>query len=299
MSLASSTISEEFTRLRREVEAALKSELQLSEQCPATLRESMEYSLLGGGKRFRPILALLACEACGADYGSAMPAACALEMVHTYSLVHDDLPAMDDDDMRRGRPTNHVRFGQAMAILAGDALLTLAFEVIAKHYRKEPEVAANCCFELAAAAGPEGMVGGQTADLSAEIEPVTELNQLEMIHRRKTGRLITASLVMGGHVAKADPRSLAALTEYGNSVGLAFQIADDLLDSTGNPEKMGKSVGKDSDRGKATYPGLMGIEESRERAVKLIENAIASSRVFGPNGAKLEAMARFVIEREH
>ncbi len=263
------------------------------DSCPAELREAMQYSLLAGGKRMRPVLVLLACEACGGEIEAALPAACALEMVHTYSLIHDDLPAMDDDALRRGRPTNHKQFGEAMAILAGDALLTLAFEVLATE-TQPPQVAAACCAELASAAGAVGMVGGQVADLDAEnscqnpeFEPTLE--QLESIHRRKTGRLLTCGLVMGARIAGAEHSTLVGLESFGKAVGLAFQIADDLLDVTGNPAKMGKGVRKDADHGKLTYPSLLGIDESRNRAEALIRQACDAIASLGSRGQRLEA----------
>jgi geranylgeranyl diphosphate synthase type II len=217
--------------------------------CPARLAEAMRYSLLGGGKRLRPVLCLLAAEACGGDWDAAMPSACALEMVHTYSLIHDDLPSMDDDDLRRGRPTCHKAFDEATAILAGDGLLTLAFETIVRHTRP-PEAAAGCVRALAEGAGPSGMVAGQMADLEAEGRDDPTVGALEAIHVRKTGALLRASLRMGGIVAGADAARLQALTSYGHAVGLAFQIVDDLLDVTGDEAKMGKRVNKDSGLGK-------------------------------------------------
>jgi geranylgeranyl diphosphate synthase type II len=281
----------------------LESDRLLTSECPTELRTAMAYSLLAGGKRLRPVLTLLACEALGGDIESALPAACALEMVHTYSLIHDDLPAMDDDDLRRGRPTNHKKFGEATAILAGDALLTLAFEVIAKDTRP-PEVAALCCADLASAAGAVGMVGGQVADLAGEeqcADPAFNptIEHLESIHRRKTGRLLTCGLVMGGRIAGADHSLISRLETYGKCVGLAFQIADDLLDVTGSQVKMGKGVGKDADHGKLTYPSLLGLEKSKQRAEDLIRFACEAISPLGFHGRRLEALAHFVLERDH
>ena len=284
----------------------------------------MDYSLLAGGKRLRPLLVLMACEACGGTVEAALPAACAVEMVHTYSLIHDDLPAMDDDDLRRGRPTNHKVFGEAMAILAGDALLTLAFEVIAANVRPG-DVAAACCADLASAAGAVGMVGGQVADLEAEqatsgrnssppLSPSPpaplELNtptpatpqgvaQLEAIHLRKTGRLLRSSLTMGARIAQAPATLRNALDTYGKCVGLAFQIADDLLDVCGDQAKMGKGVRKDASLGKLTYPALLGVEASREKARGLVTDACRSIAPLGERGRRLEALAHFVLERDH
>lgn len=294
-------ILEDLQIFRQKVESELEGFLRLSSACPPVLRESMEYSLQAGGKRIRPILVLLACEACGGDVDRAIPAACAVEMVHTYSLIHDDLPAMDDDPVRRGKPTNHIVFGEANAILAGDALLTFAFEVLATQIQPV-EIAAACCADLAKGAGPEGMVAGQVVDLQAEKSVETdekiEVSQLEAIHRRKTGRLIAASLLMGGRIGGASAEQLKCLEEYGISVGLAFQIADDLLDCTGDEAKMGKAAGKDEQRGKATYPGLLGVQESRLRAEQLVGNAQQALQCFEERGHRLEALARYIIERD-
>lgn len=274
--------------------------------CPATLREAMSYSLLAGGKRLRPILVLLSCEACGGKIDQALPAACAIEMIHTYSLIHDDLPAMDDDDLRRGKPTNHKVFGEAMAILAGDALLTLAFEVIAAHSISS-DVAAKCCVDLARAAGWCGMVAGQVADLEAEQEGEQRstgdsnamLVQLESIHKRKTGRLLSSAVTMGARVAQAEPELVQQMERFGNCVGLAFQIADDLLDVTGDAAKMGKGVRKDATLGKMTYPALLGLERSRSKADALIDEACKMLEPLGGRGDKLVALARFVTRRDH
>jgi|HubBroStandDraft_6_1064221.scaffolds.fasta_scaffold257195_2 geranylgeranyl diphosphate synthase type II len=282
-------------RVNRQIDGYLR---QLDSNCPEALRDAMSYSLLAGGKRLRPLLTLLACEAAGGAIDSAMPAACAIEMVHTYSLIHDDLPAMDDDDLRRGRPTCHVKFGEALAILAGDALLTLAFEIVARDI-KPPATAAACCADLANAAGAVGMVGGQVADLQAEDTGIVSVEELEAIHRRKTGRLLCAALTMGGRIAGADSEALANLERYGTKVGLAFQIVDDLLDIVGEQAKMGKGVRKDASHGKLTYPSLLGVEESRERARALVAQACCSVAAFGDRRRHLEALARFVLERDH
>jgi geranylgeranyl diphosphate synthase type II len=265
--------------------------------CPPRLAEAMRYSVLGGGKRLRPILALMAAEACGADPAEAIPAACALEMVHTYSLIHDDLPAMDDDDLRRGRPTCHKAFDEATAILAGDGLLTLAFEVIAR-YTRPPEAAASCARLLAEGAGPLGMVGGQMADLQAEGRTDGTVEALEAIHRRKTGALLRASLRMGAAVARATEPIARALDEYGRAVGLAFQIVDDLLDVHGDEAKLGKRAQKDADLGKWTYPGFLGVEGSRKKARHLADEAIAALAPLAEHGARLRALADELLERD-
>ncbi|MBX6311980.1 MAG: polyprenyl synthetase family protein [Isosphaeraceae bacterium] len=287
---------------RRRVEEALDRFLPAADApppaaCPARLAEAMRYSVLGGGKRLRPLLALLAAEACGADLDQALPAACALELVHTYSLIHDDLPAMDDDDLRRGRPTCHRAFDEATAILAGDGLLTLAFEIVARHTRP-PEAAAACLVALAEGAGPEGMVGGQMADLQAEGRTDGTIAALEAIHRRKTGALLRAALRMGAAVAGAPEPIARALDDYGRAIGLAFQIIDDLLDVQGDEAKLGKRVRKDSGLGKWTYPGFLGVEGSRRRARQLAEEAIAALEPLGDRGARLKALAWDLLERD-
>ena len=308
---SSANLDEHLHDLRQKVEAALDQCLDdLSAECPDLLREAMRYSLLAGGKRLRPVMTLMACEACGGQVEAAMPAACAIEMIHTYSLIHDDLPAMDDDDLRRGRPTSHRQFDEATAILAGDGLLTLAFEILARI--QPPEVAAACVADLASAAGSEGMVAGQVADLQAEKDAESgggpSLDQLEGIHLRKTGRLLRSALTMGARIALAPPDFVEFLDHFGKCVGLAFQITDDLLDITGDATKMGKAVRKDADHGKLTYPGLLGIEESRRRAEQLIDEACRSIQPLRrasltdgveDRGQSLDALARFVLERDH
>lgn len=298
MPQTASLLEDAWRTHRARIHARLEEYLRLDADCPDPLREAMSYSLLAGGKRLRPVLVLLACEACGGDPEAAMPAACAIEMIHTYSLIHDDLPAMDDDDLRRGRPTNHVVYGEATAILAGDGLLTLAFEIIARDV-KPPAVAAACCADLASAAGVCGMVGGQMADMDAENSGGVDVAHLERIHRRKTGRLLCGALTMGGRIAGADAKMLAGLEQYGNCVGLAFQITDDLLDVGGDPAKMGKGARKDADHGKLTYPALLGVEGSRRKAEELIQQACRSLAVLGDRGQTLAALARFVLERDH
>ena len=290
-------LNEHLPALRARVEFGLKAALQLGEACPSLLRESMTYSVVAGGKRLRPLLVLLACEACGGDVEAAMPAAVAIELIHTYSLIHDDLPAMDDDDLRRGQPTNHMMFGEATAILAGDGLLTKAFELLAGLETK-PSIALACCQELASAAGAEGMVGGQQADLEAETGGIASAEHLESIHRRKTGRLICAALRMGGRIADTTAARLAALTRYGDDIGLAFQIADDLLDLSSTPEALGKGVQKDAGRNKLTYPGLLGVDESRRRAETLSDDAIEALRGVEIRSRSLEALARYVVLRD-
>ena len=289
------TFTEHAHRLRSRVDAALEAYSELADGCPSELREAIRYSLLGPGKRLRPMLVLMASEACGGTIGAALPAACAVEMVHAYSLVHDDLPAMDDDDLRRGRPTCHKKYGEALAILAGDALLALAFEVLAKD-TQPPQVAARCCAVLAEAAGACRLVGGQVDDLAGRLEQ-GGIDRLEAIHRRKTGAMLLVSLRLGAAVAGADGVKTAALEAYGERLGLAFQITDDLLDVCGQEVEVGKRVGKDAPRGTLTFPGLLGIEESARRAEQLIRDAREALRPFGAQAGSLDALARYVLER--
>jgi len=282
-------------RLGPPIEAALSESTDFAPGCPPRLREAMRYSLLAPGKRLRPMLALMAADACGGDSQAAMPVACAVEMVHAYSLIHDDLPAMDDDDLRRGRPTCHKVYGEALAILAGDALLTLAFGVLAGRVRPA-EVAAACCASLAAAAGACQLVGGQADDMAGPTRG--GIAALESIHSRKTGAMIRVSLRLGAMVAGASRDQLAALDEYGRRLGLAFQVTDDLLDVRSDEATAGKRVGKDAARGKLTFPGLLGIEQSTAYARQLIAEACASLVPLGPPGAGLELLARHVLERD-
>ncbi len=288
-------------QLYERIDTALDRYTQFGDDCPAQLREAIRYALLGPGKRLRPRLVLMAAQACNGSLGAALPAACAVEMVHAYSLVHDDLPAMDDDDLRRGRPTCHKVYGEATAILVGDALLARAFEVLARDI-EPPSVAAKCCAALGKAAGATALVGGQAADLEMAAGGQEQLNgtlpELEAIHRRKTGALIGASLELGGMVANASSEQHAALATYGKKVGLAFQITDDLLDVSGNQVAVGKRLAKDADRGKLTFPRLMGSGASREQAATLVEEACAMIEIFGSRGEPLRELARFVLTRK-
>ena len=263
---------------------------------PPRLLEAMRYSLLAGGKRLRPVLCLAFAEAVGGSSGAggraAEDAACALEYVHTYSLVHDDLPAMDDDDLRRGRPTNHKVYGEAMAILAGDALLTEALGLVATG--AEPCRAA-LCRELALGAGAAGMVGGQVLDI-AEDRPA-ELGYLTRLHRLKTGALIRAACRMGVLAAGGDAGALERAHTYGEAVGLAFQIADDLLDVTGSAAELGKPVGADAAAGRFTFPAVLGLEGSRELAARKVAEAVEAVRPLEPSDGPLAALARYAVER--
>jgi geranylgeranyl diphosphate synthase type II len=292
----------DLERLRARIDAALARYAQFDDGCPPTLTEAIRYVLLAPGKRLRPQLVLLAAEACGGTtIEAALPAACAVEMVHAYSLVHDDLPAMDDDDLRRGRPTCHKVFGEAVAILVGDALLARAFEVLAGEIQP-PELAAKCCAVLGRAAGAAALVGGQAADLAMadgiDGHLPQDVGQLEAIHARKTGALFVAALELGAVTAAATTEQLHALSVYGRNVGLAFQITDDLLDVAGSQASVGKRVAKDAGRGKVTFPGLLGIDESRRRAKKLTDEASAMIELFGPKAVPLRALAHFVCSRD-
>lgn len=267
---------------------------------PPRLREAMAYSLFAGGKRIRPVLLLAAMEALGAPSEPGLPAACAVEMVHTYSLIHDDLPAMDDDDWRRGRPTNHRVYGEAMAILAGDALLTEAFGILAAESAARgvpPATIVALVRELTEAAGASGMVGGQVLDLEAEGKDMS-VEELRAVHRRKTGALLVFCARAGGLLAGADARQLAALTRYAEHLGLAFQIQDDILDEVGDAAKLGKPVGSDRRKGKATFPALLGLEASRREVARLTEAAKAALEVPGIDGRVLAALADYLLARE-
>jgi geranylgeranyl diphosphate synthase type II len=347
-------------KLRTRVDAALLDELAKA-KWPDNLKSAAEYSLMASGKRLRPVLVLLANEVCGGQQEDAIPAACAIEMIHTYSLIHDDLPSMDDDDFRRGRPTSHKVFGEALAILAGDCLLTMAFETIAaasnlSSANNSGQIAEQIRI-LAAAAGGAGMVGGQVLDLEAErgafvaaesstqttgnaenhsceeVSPAvdqranpadsaagrsipsptnsktvqnvsnqtaeTRVVELSQIHKMKTGALIAGALELGAASANADEHSRKQLRHYGHCIGLAFQIADDLLDVTGDQSKLGKKPGRDADLGKLTYPGLLGIENSRAKAEQLVQEACDAIAVFGDRSRWLTELARFIVERDH
>ncbi len=256
----------------------------------------MLYSLQAGGKRLRPALVLETCRACGGDAASrsAIVAATAMELIHTFSLVHDDLPAMDDDDLRRGRPTNHKVFGEAMAILAGDAMVSTAFELLAE--QAEPSIVPELVAELARAAGPGGMIGGQVIDIASELVSLS-FDQLRNLHAMKTGALLVASCRMGAICAGANDEVLAAVASFAQHVGLAFQITDDLLDVTSTPEQLGKATNKDAGRGKNTYPQLLGVEGSRNAATAELAAALEALKPLGDRAAGLAGLARFVVQR--
>lgn len=278
------------------IEAELDRIVPPSPELARTLWESMRYSTLAGGKRMRPLMTVAACLASGGKGEAAISAACALELIHTQSLIHDDLPCMDDDDLRRGRPTNHVVYGEAMALLAGDGLLAHAFQVLAQELPKHcrPERALLAVGELAGATLK--MVEGQVVDMQAEGKPV-EKETLSFIHRHKTGALFVAAVRLGGHVAGAPDATMERLTRYAEHVGLAFQIVDDILDLTGTAEALGKSPGKDLAAHKATYPALYGLEEARSEADRQIQAALDAIAPLGEKASALGAIARFVSER--
>jgi len=284
------------------VDAALDQVLPRESELPHSLHKSMRYSVFAGGKRVRPILMLAACQAVGGDTERAIPAACAMEMIHTYSLIHDDLPAMDDDDFRRGNPTNHKVFGEAIAILAGDALLTEAFKLLSS-----PRFAAHCdpatriavIHEIATCSGSHGMVGGQVVDMESEGKPDIDLPTVQYIHTHKTGALIKASVVAGALLGGADEQKLKAITRYGEAAGLAFQIADDILDIEGTTEEIGKDAGSDQARGKATYPAVMGLVAAKEEARIMMEEAFKALEIFAEEADPLREIATYIVKRKN
>ncbi|MEZ6059184.1 MAG: polyprenyl synthetase family protein [Planctomycetaceae bacterium] len=336
------TFQHDYASLKSRIDGAL-AEIVVGRDWPNSLAEAVNYSLLANGKRLRPVMTLMASRACGGRFEEAVPAACAVEMIHTYSLIHDDLPAMDNDDLRRGRPTSHVIFGEALAILAGDALLTLAFETLASA-DLSAEVRADCTVVLAQAAGGAGMAGGQVLDLEAErgclapefpnspagacaepdataVKPseraassqsrearsedpsstpdLIHVEHLMQIHKMKTGALITAALELGAAASTAEAGQRAGLIRFGQCIGLAFQITDDLLDVTGSDASLGKQPGRDQELGKLTYPSLIGVEASRIKAAELIDEAHGALDIFTDRAEPLRQLARFIVERDH
>jgi geranylgeranyl diphosphate synthase type II len=284
---------------------ALKKYFAEYSTAPPRLMEAVQYSVFNGGKRLRPTLVLECHAACASEpianrnsqieNSSALSAAAAIELIHAFSLVHDDLPAMDDDDLRRGKPTSHKVFGEAMAILAGDAMVAMAFELLAK--KADSKLAGKLVVELASATGPQGMIGGQVLDIAAENQNLA-LEQLQQVHRLKTGALLTTSCRLGAIAAGADEGKLTAITEFGRHLGLAFQIVDDILDVTSTPQQLGKATNKDQGRGKNTYPGLLGLEASQAEARKQLDAALTALGPFGPSAAGLKTLAKFVVERK-
>jgi len=280
------------------VDAALERSLPPEEAPPFSIHRAMRYSVMAGGKRLRPILVIAGAEAVGGRAEMVLPTACALELIHTYSLIHDDLPAMDDDDYRRGRLTSHKVFGEALAILAGDALLTLAFRLVADNAAQasDPGVIAAVVTEIATAAGTRGMVGGQVVDIESEGKSVTP-ETLDYIHTHKTAALIRASLRAGAMLAGAEPAVLGAISAAGERLGLAFQIVDDILDVEGSLEQLGKTAGSDVRKQKATYPALHGLDDSHRRARALIEEAQTALKPLGSRAQPISALADFIVER--
>jgi geranylgeranyl diphosphate synthase type II len=291
-------LSAYLTEKQAQVEAALERAIPVT--YPEKIYEAMRYSLLAGGKRLRPILCLASCELAGGTPDMAMPTACALEMVHTMSLIHDDLPAVDNDDYRRGKLTNHKVYGENIAILAGDGLLTYAFEFVAANTKNVPaERVVRAIAHLARAFGPAGVVGGQVVDLEWEGKPDVPVETLNFIHSHKTGALLEACVVCGALLAGAPAEELQRLSSYAKNIGLAFQIVDDILDITATTEKLGKTAGKDLQAQKATYPSLWGLEESRRQARQLIDAAKAELAPFGQKAQPLQLLADFITNRSH
>jgi geranylgeranyl diphosphate synthase type II len=279
------------------VNAALDKFLPSETTKPATIHKAMRYSLFAGGKRMRPALCLAAAAACGGREADALPLACAVECIHTYSLIHDDLPAMDNDDFRRGKPTNHKVFGEGIAVLAGDALLTQAFEIAAqaKGWPRYPH--RDLILEIAKASGSLQLVAGQVADLEGEGKKLS-VDELRYIHERKTSALLCCSVRLGGMSANCTAAQLKALTDFGYHVGLAFQVIDDILDVTQTSEQLGKTAGKDTRSQKATYPAIVGLEKSRKIAEQLTAKAFAALKVFKGRAVALEALAEFLLKRD-
>lgn len=286
---------------RRRLDASLRNYLGADDANASRLTRAMAYSVMAGGKRLRPVLCLAGAEAVGGDHEAVTALACALEMIHTYSLIHDDLPAMDDDEKRRGKTTCHVQFDEATAILAGDALLTLAFEILATTASQCPAAEhprwLNAIGKIASAAGCSGMIEGQMRDMAFE-GTVISIEQLEALHGLKTGKLIQVSVVSGGMVAGASEIQLQSLNAYAAHIGLAFQVADDILNVTGDPERLGKATGTDQARGKNTYPLLIGLGSSQRLASQLVDKALNALSAFDKKADPLRAIARYVVERK-
>ena len=284
---------------QREIDRALNRYLPKANTKPATLHKAMRYSLFAGGKRLRPILCLAAAEACRGNVADALPLACALECIHTYSLVHDDLPSMDNDDFRRGRPTSHKVFGDGIAVLAGDALLTIAFEIVSRAKPAPLYDMSTLLREIAVAAGSQKLIAGQVADLEAEGKNVKR-DQLQFIHENKTAAILKSSVRLGAMSANAEAKKLSAITRFGQRLGLAFQIIDDILDVTQTSEILGKSAGKDVAAKKATYPAVIGLDKSRAEARRLTRQAHDTLSVFtGRDAEPLHALANYLLEREY
>lgn len=283
---------------RERVDAALDSAIPTAEVLPSKMHKAMRHSIFAGGKRLRPILCLTAAEALGADNGDALPAACSLEMLHTFTLIHDDLPCMDDDDFRRGKPTCHKIYGEAVAVLAGDALQSLAFEVLCNLPREARYQPCDFVSELAVASGSLNVVAGQVLDLEGEGKDLS-FDDLRAIHERKTAALLAVSLRFGAMAGGATTKELEALTDFGKNLGLAFQVIDDILDTTQTSEKLGKTAGKDEAVGKATYPAILGLDASREEAKRLTADAKDALSILGDRGSRLLAIADYMLDRDY
>jgi geranylgeranyl diphosphate synthase, type II len=283
---------------QKQVDAAMDRLLPSAKTRPKTIHEAMRYSIFAGGKRLRPVICLAATEVLGGKIEAALPLACAVECIHTYSLIHDDLPSMDNDDFRRGKPTSHKVYGEGIAVLAGDALLTVAFEMVAGAKASKRYPTAALVHELAYASGSQALVAGQVADLEGEGKKL-KLSDLQYIHLNKTAALITSSIRLGAMSANATPKQLAGLTEFGRSLGLAFQVIDDILDCTQTTEKLGKSAGKDIAAQKATYPALLGLEKAKKEADRLTARARAALKPFGKAASPLTAIADYLLAREN
>lgn len=283
---------------QKKVEKALQQVLPSEKTKPKTIHQAMRYSIFAGGKRLRPILCLAAAEVVSGKYDDAIPLACAVECIHTYSLIHDDLPCMDNDDFRRGKPTSHKVYGEGIAVLAGDALLTIAFEIAAS-CRSWPRYShADVIKELAYASGSQALVAGQVADLEGEGKKIS-LPELRYIHQMKTAALITSSIRLGAMAANATPAQLKNLTDFGQNLGLAFQVIDDILDITQTTEKLGKSAGKDLKAQKATYPALLGLPKAKKEADRLTRASLAALKPFGKKAAPLVAISDYLLKREN
>lgn len=293
------TIREYIAATAEQIDQSLDSMLPPENTAPATIHKAMRYSIFAGGKRIRPVLCIAAAEACGGNAATAMPAACAVEALHTYTLIHDDLPCMDNDDLRRGKPTNHKVFGEGIAVLAGDALLTETFAMLARLPENANYRVADYIRELAEATGSRQLIGGQVFDLEGEGRQLT-IEELRSIHNGKTSALLTAAIRLGAMSASASPEQLAALTAYGQNLGLAFQIIDDILDITSTPETLGKSIGKDEQAGKATYPALVGIDHARQEARDLTVAACKALDIFPEQQrTRLLALNDYLLNRNY
>ena len=290
--------SQYWSSRQKKVDASLDRFLPAAKTRPKTIHEAMRYSIFAGGKRLRPVICLASAEVISGKADAALPLACAVECIHTYSLIHDDLPSMDNDDFRRGKPTSHKVYGEGIAVLAGDALLTIAFEIAAQCKATARYSHATIIRELAHASGSQALVAGQVADLEGEGKKISPAD-LRYIHENKTAALIASSIRLGAMAANATPKQLANLTDFGQSLGLAFQVIDDILDVTQTTEKLGKSAGKDIAAQKATYPALLGLPKAKKEADRLTARARAALKPFGKNAGPLEAIADYLLKREN